>query len=970
MDDLKTLFSSHVDWLTERIRSLAEEHGFTEHPDVAGKPFYAAVGPLNEALFKCFDLHGLEGCSLATCTESDDPVTVFAIEVARRHRKRGVNLAMFMGLLKLYRHSYIHLIERNLIDSDEQEAARAAVARFFDRIEIAQCVNWMVSKEHDDRAREERSNQAISQERNRFQTLFESLSNPVFMLNDSMGIETMNLAAAEFLGIGADPGDLAYALSKTSGVPEGAPASRTSLREVLPWLAEEIDKSYSLTSQQRSVRFDMSADTTAGPTHFNVSISSLANFSDIYTGHTVVLDDISMRVEMERQLSQERNRAAHYLDVVGAIVLALDASCGITLINKAGADVLGYGEFELLGQDWIDFAVPPEDRDELRDYFYHIFSEGVDLDDEHINYVLTKDGRKRLISWKNKLLCNEGGLPIGILCSGTDITEQQAMEDALAEKELWLRNTFLALGEAVLILTPEGEILDANPVAEAMFQMTNMEICAANASDLHVDQAHYEEFDRWCKEAFAKGEPARFEYVRKRKNGVIFPTEHSVSMITGDDGSPLGIVSVTRDISRRKAAELELQQSEEKFRRIFETIEDGYMVSGMDSKIQMVNPATEELLGYTEGELVGQNLGTLYSDDSERTEFVTAIQTKGSVRGFNISAVTKGGATIITEANAHLVLDGKGKPIAIEGTFRDITARIEADKVLREREKQYRAFFENNHAIMLLVDPKTETIEDANPAAGHFYGYDVDTMRGMAMSVISAQTEQEIYREMFQARDEGRVYFIFQHKLETGEVRDVEVYSGPILVQGRQLLYSVIHDVTERIRLEREMTHMATTDALTEINNRHQFFHLAGQELKRAQRYKRPLAVIMLDIDYFKSINDNFGHHTGDVVLKAFATLTRETLRETDILGRLGGEEFAAILPETALEDGSQVAERLREETEKCVVTVKGDDIKFTVSVGVAMVKEGDTEIEDAINRADEALYKAKRTGRNRVVRG
>ncbi len=125
----------------------------------------------------------------------------------------------------------------------------------------------------------------------------------------------------------------------------------------------------------------------------------------------------------------------------------------------------------------------------------------------------------------------------------------------------------------------------------------------------------------------------------------------------------------------------------------------------------------------------------------------------------------------------------------------------------------------------------------------------------------------------------------------------------------------------------------------------------------------------MLDIDYFKSINDSFGHQTGDVVLKALTVLAKTTLRETDLFGRLGGEEFAAILPETSMDAGTFVAERLREEMAKLTVQAKGNDVTFTVSIGVAMATEKDVAIEDAINRADEALYKAKRMGRNRVER-
>ena len=666
-------------------------------------------------------------------------------------------------------------------------------------------------------------------------------------------------------------------------------------------------------------------------------------------------------------MALERNRATHYLDIVGSIVVVLDSSVSITLINRTGCHMLGYQEKEVLGQSWIDLIVPREQQDEVRDYLSMVFAGHTEIDDEHINYVTRKDGSHRLISWNNRLLRNEEGLPIGILSSGTDITEQRKAEDALAEKELWLRNTFVALGDAVLILAPDGTVIDVTPAAEKMFQISNEDFMDLPMKELHVDEEQYLEFERQTREAFAQGRNADFEFSMRRRSGEVFPTQHSISLITGDDGMQLGMVSVIRDISDQKKAELRLKRSEKKFRRIFNSIGEGYIVTDLDGRIMMVNPATCSLLGYQEGDLVGQNMEMLYTNANERRLFRQIILSKGKVRGFHLNISSKNGSTIVVEANAHLEHDENGIAIGMGATFRDITKRIEAEKILREREKQYRAFFENNHAIMLLVEPRTGEIVDANPAASNFYGYSCNKMRKMNISEITAQTEEEIYQEMIRAKNEKRGYFVFKHRLANGSLRDVEMYSGPIMVRKNQLLYSVIHDVTQRVRLEGELKKLATTDTLTGIDNRHQFFLRAAQELKRAKRYGHPLTVLMIDIDYFKSINDTHGHQAGDVVLKALAALTLNTLRETDVFGRIGGEEFAAALPDTDLQAGLQVADRLREELAKLNVQSKKKTISFTVSIGAALARKRDKNIEETINRADEALYKAKRMGRNRV---
>jgi diguanylate cyclase (GGDEF)-like protein/PAS domain S-box-containing protein len=429
------------------------------------------------------------------------------------------------------------------------------------------------------------------------------------------------------------------------------------------------------------------------------------------------------------------------------------------------------------------------------------------------------------------------------------------------------------------------------------------------------------------------------------------------------------VVNVIRDISDRKYAEAELKRSEEKFRRIFETIEEGYMVTDLEGTVLMVNPATCRLLQYEEPELVGRNIDTLYKGAGERMAFRETLRAKGAVRGLQMTARRKDGTSIVVETNAHQVLNNQDEPVAMEGTFRDITRRIEAEKVLRESEKQYRAFFENNHAIMLLTDPKSERIIDANPAAEDFYGYPVAVMRTMNLSQINALDRDEMFTEMRRSMDEGRTYFILRHRLASGEMRDVEVYSGPIMVQGAQRLYSVIHDVTKRIELEQEMKLLATTDALTGANNRHQFFSLGAVEVQRSKRYDLPLTVIMLDIDYFKSINDTYGHAAGDQVLKTLSASVSTLLRGPDIFGRLGGEEFAVILPQTDIGEGTAVAERLRSTLAGLAVEVGAETVAFTVSMGVTQVRAGDQTVEEVLNRADEALYKAKRMGRNRVVR-
>jgi diguanylate cyclase len=175
-------------------------------------------------------------------------------------------------------------------------------------------------------------------------------------------------------------------------------------------------------------------------------------------------------------------------------------------------------------------------------------------------------------------------------------------------------------------------------------------------------------------------------------------------------------------------------------------------------------------------------------------------------------------------------------------------------------------------------------------------------------------------------------------------------------------------EITLRQSLEQELRHMATTDELTEISNRRHFYVRAEAELSRARRYGRNLTVLQFDLDHFKSLNDTYGHPFGDQVLKSVVTAVAGLLRASDMFGRVGGEEFAIALPETEAAFAPEIAERIRQTIEQTDIRFEDIQVPVTASIGVALLGDDDKDIEALIQRADQALYKAKSDGRNKVV--
>lgn len=217
-------------------------------------------------------------------------------------------------------------------------------------------------------------------------------------------------------------------------------------------------------------------------------------------------------------------------------------------------------------------------------------------------------------------------------------------------------------------------------------------------------------------------------------------------------------------------------------------------------------------------------------------------------------------------------------------------------------------------------------------------------------------------RDLVVSGPEGRRHFALTCSPVTGRCGE---YLGRALV---------LHDISERVRLLEKTREMANRDDLTGLHNRRHFFELTAGELERADRYGTCLSLLLLDVDHFKLVNDTYGHQAGDELLSQLADIFRSTLRASDVAGRVGGEEFAVVLPETDLNRATEVAGRLRQVVESLRVDMgdRGELDRVTVSMGLAEFRHaGQADPDDfrtLYERADRALYAAKRSGRNMVV--
>lgn len=230
---------------------------------------------------------------------------------------------------------------------------------------------------------------------------------------------------------------------------------------------------------------------------------------------------------------------------------------------------------------------------------------------------------------------------------------------------------------------------------------------------------------------------------------------------------------------------------------------------------------------------------------------------------------------------------------------------------------------------------------------------------------VTGQDQQMLDYAIYQLDESATFEFEFP-QLIAGERRWCLLTHNPLPGKGFVRTFT---DITKRKALEASLVKLSREDPLTGLHNRRTILDLLEEEIQRGLRYTHPVSLLMMDIDHFKKINDQWGHPTGDEVLKSFAAECRSVMRENDRMGRFGGEEFLMVLPETGKMDAALVAERIRKITAEMAVRIKRGSalIPVTVSIGVTTTTEGDCA-EAVIARADEAMYEAKDAGRNRVV--
>jgi diguanylate cyclase (GGDEF)-like protein/PAS domain S-box-containing protein len=535
--------------------------------------------------------------------------------------------------------------------------------------------------------------------------------------------------------------------------------------------------------------------------------------------------------------------------------------------------------------------------------------------------------------------------------------DQKRQERALRESELRYRQMFENNRAVQLLIDPEnGTIVDANVAAADFYgydrdTLRGMPIWKINI--LGEDSVRAE------MENASKQKRGYFNFRHRLADGELREVEvHSGPV---DAAGRRLLYSIIHDITERKRAEEGLLHSEEKYRNIFDFAPVGIYQSTIDGRVVTANLTLARMLGYDSvEELLGRNLGSdIYYHPEQREENIRRFAPRGYAADLELMWKRRDGTPIWIQLNAHALTAGDGT-LMFEGFVTDITERNAANETARQQSAAMTAAMDG---IGILNDRLELTY--SNDALAKLFGFsEPATLLGRSLC--------DLYEPPEQVRIVTSVLPIVQQRGRwrgeaTGLRRDGGTFPQEISITSIEGggMVCVVRDITERTYAEEQIKHLAYHDALTGMPNRLLFRDRVTVALSHAQRDGTRLALLFLDLDRFKVINDSLGHNIGDQLLQAVAERIDACVRDSDTVARLGGDEFTLLLPNLArAEDAAVVAEKILE-TIRHPFQIDGRELFVSTSIGISVYPEDGLDAATLIKSADTAMYQAKEQGRD-----
>ena len=788
-----------------------------------------------------------------------------------------------------------------------------------------------------------RAENAVRESEELYRTLVETSPDAVLLISPEGMVVKANLRAAELLAF-EDPSDMADLNARDF-------FSEEDLERVLA----HIDRDGSAGGAGENEYTFLRRDGSTVPVE--VILAALTDPDGNNVGYMGVARDITERKLADQALRQSEEKYRDLVENSNEIIYTLDRDAVVTYISPAVEPIGGFTPEEVIGRSSTEF-IHPDDLGDVAMSLQKVLSGDEDPSEYRL---LTKTGGYRWVRSASKPIY-EGSEIVGVRGVLADITEKREAEDALRASEERFRALVENGADGIVLVSADGTIMYAGPSTESILGWTPDEMVGMRQSELiHPDDLE-SALALMSGLLEAPGETVQTVFRSKHKDGSWRWIE-SVGTNLLDEPSVGAIVGNYRDITEKRAAEDALRGSEERFRALVENGADGIFLIDADGAITYAGPSTERIKGFTPEETVGmQSSELVHPDDIDSVAALRSelLEAPGESMQLVYRSKHKDGSWRWIEAVATNLLEEPGVG-AIVVNYRDITERKLADEALRRSEENHRALAVAVPDVMMRVR-KNGTISDFKADEGH------------ALSLAGTGSDEMVLAEVLPELAPQLMRFvdiaISTHETQVFEYQQT-ILGKPLEFEARIVASSddeavaIIRDITERKNSERTIRQLAYHDALTGLPNRALFEDRLKMAVAQARRAGEELAVMFLDLDRFKLVNDTLGHGAGDKLLSMVAEELTSLVRDGDTVARVGGDEFTLLLPKiTGSAAAVEVAERILAKV-KQPKRIAGQEFRVTTSLGITVFPSDGDDPETLLRNADTAMYRAKERGRD-----
>ncbi|MHB8138036.1 MAG: sensor domain-containing protein [Smithellaceae bacterium] len=683
-----------------------------------------------------------------------------------------------------------------------------------------------------------------------------------------------------------------------------------------------------------------------------------------------IIRDRTERRAAEEALRQSEEKYRNILESIEDGYFETDIAGNFVLFNDALCRIFASPKDELMKMSYKQYTDKENGR-KLFQVFNECYRTGMPVKTHDLDFIRS-DGTIRTIGISVSPVKNSKGESTGFRGIARDITERKQSEEALRQSEDKYRTILESIEEGYFEVDLGGNMTFFNDSMCRIWGYPKEELMGMNNRQF-TDEENAKKLYQTFNEVYRTGISSKaFDWQIIRKDGTVVYIEATTSLRKDSAGNAIGFRGTVHNITERKEAEEAQRQSEEKYRSILENIRESYFEVDLYGNFTFFNDSLCRLTGCSREELVGMNYSNFSDEETSKIVFQTfhkVYKTGEPSEGFDWPTTRKDGVKIYVSASISLRKDPTGKPVGFRGVLRDVTERKDAEEALRQSEERHRSIIEQMHDGYFEIDLAGNFVH-FNEAACRTYGYTKEELTGLN------------YKQYTDKETGGKLFEVFTELYRTGI--PVDAHALELIRKDGTRTFNEIsvslaknakgevtgfrgiaRDITERKRSEEQIKHMATHDALTGLPNRVMFGQLLNHAIRSAKRHKRQLAVLFIDLDRFKIINDTLGHEAGDLLLQTIAARFTKTLRAVDVVGRLGGDEFVVLIEE--VDNSNQlvsVAQKILSAALK-PVTLLGEECRVTASIGISLYPKDAEDEQSLMKTADKAMYFAKEEGKN-----